>query len=272
MDDPFERVEFLWRRGGVSTTQLTDHVSCIPDLLVGQVRGGALTFAPERGVPFRVGDGGAYILPPGASFRARQSHGRPFTYRWCHIGYRLLGAVDLTAVVELPRSRADGSAIGALVEALAGTPAIADPLRRAAERQRLGFALLAELLPAGAGAAAERALLAVGRLRPVLECMAQTDAGALSRDELAGLAGLSPTRFHYVFSAAMGCAPMAYLQRERLRRAQQWLLASDEPVKAIAERIGIPDAFHFSKLFKRQFGLPPVRYRIVQRRAHAGLS
>ncbi len=270
MEGPLERIEFTLRHGGVVTAQLADHVTCIPDLLVGQVRGGSLAFAPDGGAPFRVGDGGAYIIPPGASCFMRQSRPRPFCYRWCHIGYRVLGLVDLSAVVALPLFREDGAAIGALVESLVGTARIADPLKRACERQRLGFALLGELLPADAGAMAERALAAMGRLRRVLERMAETDGDAPTRGELAALAGLSPTRFHYVFASAMGCAPMAYLQRERLRRAQAWLLASDDAVAAIAARVGIPDAFHFSKLFKRRFGQAPARWREAQRSTLAG--
>ena len=39
------------------------------------------------------------------------------------------------------------------------------------------------------------------------------------------------------------------------------LLRTDDSVKCIAEKVGIPDQFYFSRLFSARYGASPARYR-----------
>lgn len=55
----------------------------------------------------------------------------------------------------------------------------------------------------------------------------------------------------------------AYVAAERLRRARVALadLTRDEPIGAIAHRLGFSDAAHLSRAFRRRFGMTPSDYR-----------
>ncbi len=82
--------------------------------------------------------------------------------------------------------------------------------------------------------------------------------------ELALVSGLSPSRFSHRFTQAMGLPPRRYVLERRLNQAASLLLESDEPVAAIAERLGFANPFHFSTRFRRWSGLSPRAWRQVR--------
>ena len=86
----------------------------------------------------------------------------------------------------------------------------------------------------------------------------QLDIGALAR---AG--GVSVSQVSHRFARECGLSPAAYVRRERLRRAQE-LLGRGRRVKEVAYALGFCDEFHFSKLFKRQFGQGPREWALRQ--------
>jgi len=47
----------------------------------------------------------------------------------------------------------------------------------------------------------------------------------------------------------------------RLNLAAKLLCETEDSINAIAEKVGIPDIFYFSKLFKNNFNLAPSLYR-----------
>lgn len=99
------------------------------------------------------------------------------------------------------------------------------------------------------------------RVEPALKYMEEHLALPIYRRKLAQTVSLSETRFHYVFKAATGVAPMVYLKNVRMRRAQILLAQTDLGVADIGERVGYPDLFHFSKTFRHEFNMSPSRYR-----------
>ncbi|MFJ7918641.1 helix-turn-helix transcriptional regulator [Lysinibacillus fusiformis] len=68
-------------------------------------------------------------------------------------------------------------------------------------------------------------------------------------------------RLSYVFKKHAGLGPAEYLLKYRISMAQQMLYTSDAPVQQIAQAVGIEDPFYFSRVFKKQFGIPPKEYR-----------
>lgn len=81
------------------------------------------------------------------------------------------------------------------------------------------------------------------------------------RGDLAERAGLSESGLAEAFRAVTGRAPIDYLIDLRLAHARRMLRTGREPVGAIAAKVGIPDVFHFSKLFKKRTGCAPLAYR-----------
>lgn len=109
--------------------------------------------------------------------------------------------------------------------------------------------------------AASEGMLDISRLERPLRYLEENLSEDVCRHELAKLVGLSDTRFHYVFKSATGLSPMAYLRNVRMRKAQALLLQTDLQVSEIGERVGYPDVFHFSKVFKSAFRKSPTDYR-----------
>ena len=63
------------------------------------------------------------------------------------------------------------------------------------------------------------------------------------------------------FKAATGYAPVEYVQALRIEEAKQWLESTSEATDAIANKVGYEDPASFRKLFKRETGVTPSRYR-----------
>ncbi|MBA3847542.1 MAG: AraC family transcriptional regulator [Planctomycetes bacterium] len=83
----------------------------------------------------------------------------------------------------------------------------------------------------------------------------------ISRADLAARSGLDTTTLTEAFRAVLGRAPIDWLIEARMREARALLRTTHEAVGVIGRRVGIPDPFYFSKLFKRRVGVAPLRYR-----------
>ncbi|AUN02321.1 helix-turn-helix domain-containing protein [Clostridium botulinum] len=78
---------------------------------------------------------------------------------------------------------------------------------------------------------------------------------------LAELHGVNENRLFYVFSKYSGMGAGDYLMIHRLNRAKELLVTGDAPIVAVAKSVGYHDPYHFSKRFKKQFGISPSKFR-----------
>lgn len=67
--------------------------------------------------------------------------------------------------------------------------------------------------------------------------------------------------FRHRCKEVCGESPVRLLNSERLKKGSSLLRSTDYPVKKVASMVGIDDVYYFTKLFKRQYHLPPGRYR-----------
>jgi AraC-like DNA-binding protein len=88
-------------------------------------------------------------------------------------------------------------------------------------------------------------------------------ADSVSVSDAANIAAISHFHFQRMFKSAFGMSPMQFLQRRRLEVARDLLQETDEDVTSICLSVGFESLGSFSALFKRQFGLPPSRYRTI---------
>jgi len=79
--------------------------------------------------------------------------------------------------------------------------------------------------------------------------------------ELAKEVGLSRSALVERFTRFLSEPPMAYLMRWRLQLAARALAATSRGVAEIASNVGYESEAAFNRAFKREFGLPPARYR-----------
>lgn len=80
---------------------------------------------------------------------------------------------------------------------------------------------------------------------------------ALSVEELAGVANLSPRQFSRVFTAETGQSPAKAVEGLRLEAARLMIEQSRHPLEVVARESGFRDRRHLREVFIRKFGVPP---------------
>jgi AraC family transcriptional regulator len=84
---------------------------------------------------------------------------------------------------------------------------------------------------------------------------------ALTLDDVAQSACLSPFHFHRTFKAVFQQTPHEYLRRRRLDRAARLLRETEAPVTEICLDSGFESLGSFSTLFRARFGASPREFR-----------
>lgn len=98
-------------------------------------------------------------------------------------------------------------------------------------------------------------------IRAVVSAIHADPGAGHGLDELAGRAGLSPRHFQRRFTAEVGTPPAAYVEQVRVEAAQRALAAGDDPVAAIARRLGFGTAETLRRAFHRHARVAPSEYR-----------
>ncbi len=84
----------------------------------------------------------------------------------------------------------------------------------------------------------------------------------ISLDQIAHNMYLSPVYISKIFKEETGESPINYLIKIRLEKAKEILEGSKGgSIKDIANEVGYDDAYHFSKLFKKYYGVSPLNYK-----------
>jgi AraC-like DNA-binding protein len=97
-------------------------------------------------------------------------------------------------------------------------------------------------------------------IRRVVEAIHAEPEKPFTVADLAAIAGTSVRSLQEGFRRHLGCAPMVYLQQERLLRAHESLRRADPvrvTVAAIAHRWGFAHLGRFASAYRRRFGVPP---------------
>ncbi len=84
---------------------------------------------------------------------------------------------------------------------------------------------------------------------------------APSVSDVAASVGISRRSLERRFRQAMNHAIHEEIINTRLRLAARMLIESDEAVKGVAVTVGFKSSDHFSRSFKKQYGMPPLEYR-----------
>lgn len=81
-------------------------------------------------------------------------------------------------------------------------------------------------------------------------------------EDYARLCNRSLSAFKRDFKQTFGMSPLQWLIEERLKYAKTRLITTEENINDIAFHSGFESTPHFIRSFKKQYGLPPLRFRL----------
>lgn len=99
------------------------------------------------------------------------------------------------------------------------------------------------------------------RIRKAIGIMSRESAKPHDNQEIAKRVGMSLNNFYRLFLAETGTTPKQYLLNLKMEEARQILIHTDTSIDDAASITGFADRYHFSKVFKSFFSLPPAAYR-----------
>lgn len=88
---------------------------------------------------------------------------------------------------------------------------------------------------------------------------------AISLPEMAAVVGLSRMHFAAQFRMATGLRPHDFVARRRISIAAKLLGDPARPIVDVALSVGFQNQSHFTTVFTRHMGVPPSRWRKLQR-------
>ena len=186
-------------------------------------------------------------------------------------------SIDRTVLSELVQNMAlpPDPAVQAQTPQSMSSAALGAPMRASVERlleclqdpldaKMLGAARVREVLYTalrGPQAGVLRALVEqqghFARIGVALAYLRDHFAEPLSVEALASRANMSVSTFHEHFKRCTELAPMQYLKRLRLLKAQQMLIGENLGVAQVAHRVGYQSTSQFSREYKREFARSP---------------
>jgi AraC-like DNA-binding protein len=91
--------------------------------------------------------------------------------------------------------------------------------------------------------------------------MQQNISQLLSLEDIARSVNFSASHYSSLFRKKTGFAPIEYFNHLKVQKACQFLLYTELRVKEIADKLGIEDAYYFSRMFSKLMGVSPNEYR-----------
>lgn len=196
------------------------------------------------GVTHQLGPGEVFVIPPYEQTRYEADPSHPWDYIW--IGFQVEGEIPEVLQTSVIRCAAAGQ--------------IFEDMKRCGslESGRSAFLagqlwLLLALLSDTAGAKTDFVDKAVSCIRS--EYMTDLTVASLSER-----LGVDRSYFSAQFKKRTGQPPGQYLAHYRLQKAAELLTTYGQPPSMAALSTGHSDLFHFSRMFKRFFGVSPRAY------------
>lgn len=126
----------------------------------------------------------------------------------------------------------------------------------------LFYALLYEL-----SAQAKRHTVTYERNKPLLRAIDYIHKnyrnGAISVSQLSKMCALSPTYFRRLFQEIYKTSPSQYILNLKLQYASYLLRSRLYSIREVSEKSGFGDEKYFSRIFKKNFGISPTKFRAI---------
>jgi AraC-like DNA-binding protein len=135
-----------------------------------------------------------------------------------------------------------------------------EPLARS-----LAVTLLKTIIRACAGSGEGRAALWPDPLQKMISYVEKHIQEPMSLDDLSIYSDLSASAVGRMFKKHTGVTPVEWIREIKMKNAKTLLATTHLGIAEVGRRIGIEDFYYFSKLFKKQCGISPLRYRRRER-------
>lgn len=99
------------------------------------------------------------------------------------------------------------------------------------------------------------------RLDTVMDYISRSYTDKITTKTLSDMCYLSEAHFCRFFKKAVGKSAIDYIREYRIDKASVLLKNTDESISSIAVNVGFDDLNYFSRSFKRQMGISPMKYR-----------
>lgn len=97
------------------------------------------------------------------------------------------------------------------------------------------------------------------RIAEAIERMRNAFDQPLRIEEIARELGMSVSGFHHHFRSVTAMTPLQYQKQLRLQEARRLMVGKGFDAASAGYRVGYRDASHFTREYKRLFGVPPMR-------------
>ena len=97
------------------------------------------------------------------------------------------------------------------------------------------------------------------RIAKVIQTLKEDVARNMRVEDMAELAYMSPSSFHFHFKEMTAMSPLQYQKHLRLLEARRIMLSEGLSAENAAHRVGYKSPSHFSREYTRMFGAPPAR-------------
>lgn len=125
------------------------------------------------------------------------------------------------------------------------------------ESRGIMFILLSRFL----AQAKEKSTAKDDRIKRTISYINKNISKTIDIETLANLACMSKVHFFRTFKEHTGETPNSYLNKKKMEKAELYLVATELPIKTIADNLGYEDHSYFIRLFKKYSGLTPQQYR-----------
>lgn len=198
----------------------------------------------RENVTYKVEPGQIFVIPPFLETYYEADRERPWQYTW--IGFTTemeLPEVFFHPVISYPD-------VGEIFNEMMSCAAMENG--RSAFLSGCLWKLVALLLEKGKPKA--------DYIDKALNCMHSEYSRGITVQEIADRLGLDRSYFSSLFSKRVGVSPGEYLINLRLTKAAELMRVYRERPSTAAMSVGYEDMYHFSRIFKKHFGLPPREY------------
>lgn len=244
------------------------HKKRAPCTIIAQALSGEYEISTPRGHA-RTGEKGFFFAKAGEELTIvhhARSEKEKMSAHWLHIDYQFINGLDPVFFLDLPvvvkgKQAQDFSVIlNAIGNVYKNNES--KNLNSLVKQINGGFELLALLEAVSKPSEIlSKQLMSDARLQNVFKHIAQHLEKEIKPSELAKLAHLSLSHFHALFQNLVGQTPMNYIKRMRINKAQKLLVMTNASVKEVASNLGFKNAYHFSREFSKELGIPPIEYR-----------